>query len=199
MIFDPIQKDPFFVFSQWLKEAEASEPNDPNAMCLATVDKNGKPGARMVLLKKHGTDGFTFFTNSHSRKGNDLAVNTHVALLFHWKSLLRQIRIEGRTEIVSREETTEYFHSRHRNSQIASYASDQSRPLPDKQIYLDRIATVKQQFEEYDNIPCPDHWNGYRVIPDRIEFWVQEEFRTHDRFVFTKDARDNWTCQRLYP
>lgn len=200
MDFDPTGRDPFEVFDEWYADAKSSEPNDPNAMCLSTVNASACPSSRMVLLKNYGADGFTFFTNSESRKGQELSDNPNVALLFHWKSLLRQIRIEGRAGVISRAETEGYFHSRARESQIASYASDQSQPLPDKAVYMDRINEVRQQFDGQHDIPCPDHWNGYRVIPSKIEFWIQKDYRTHDRFVFTREQEGgNWHCQRLYP
>ena len=198
-IFDPSDKDPFLLFREWMAEAENAEPNNPNAMCLSTVGKDGRPSSRMVLLKLLDKDGFVFFSNSQSRKGAELDNNPYVALCLYWKSLQRQVRIEGKVEIVTREQTQAYFNSRLRGSQIASYASDQSRPLADKAIYEARIKEAEKRFEGVDIIPCPDHWNGHRVIPSSIEFWVEGQYRTHDRFVFTPDANGDWTAQRLYP
>lgn len=192
------QSNPFELFAEWMALAEESEPNDPNAMCLSTVGADGFPSARIVLLKHYDDQGFVFFTNSRSQKGRELEGNPNVALTFHWKSLLRQVRIQGSVEMVSRKETTAYFHSRARESQIASYASLQSQPLDDRSIYEDKINAVRDQFKGQDNIPCPDHWNGYRVTPSRIEFWIQKDYRTHDRFVFTSQS-GTWLSQRLYP
>ena len=180
-----------------MKDAVRVEPNNPNAMCLSTVSKDGKPSSRMVLLKDYGCDGFTFFSNSQSRKGLELETNPYVALCLYWKSFQRQVRIEGKAEKVSRHITESYFHSRPRGSQIASHCSDQSRPLPDKQIYLDRIEKMTKEFENVEVIPCKDEWNGYLAKPTLIELWQEGEFRTHDRFVFR--VENNWQAERLYP
>lgn len=196
-MFNPINQNPFDIFDQWMKDAEREEPNNPNAMCLSTVSADGKPSSRMVLLKQYSADGFVFYTNSHSRKGGELSSNPNVALNIYWKTFQRQVRIEGTVEIVPRDMTQAYFNSRHRNSQIASYASHQSMPLPDKAVYEARIAELEKEFEGVQNIPCPDHWNGYRVIPSSIELWEEGEFRTHDRFVFTLES--DWKAERLYP
>ena len=197
-ILDLENKNPFDIFDQWMTDAIRDEPNNPNAMCLSTVSTDGKPSSRMVLLKDYGQNGFIFFTNSHSRKGQELEGNNNVALCLYWKKFQRQVRIEGTVEIVSRDITEAYFHSRHRGSQIASYASKQSHPLPDKSIYTARIAELENKFKGQDNIPCPEHWNGYRVMPSSIELWQEGEHRTHDRFVFRADE-DNWKAKRLYP
>ncbi|PCH99982.1 MAG: pyridoxamine 5'-phosphate oxidase [Alphaproteobacteria bacterium] len=194
-----VDNNPFILFSKWMALAIKNEPNDPNAMCLSTVDGDGHPSSRIVLLKDYDDNGFVFFTNSQSQKGQELAENQNVALGFHWKSLLKQIRINGIAKIIPREETTKYFHSRARESQIASYASLQSQPLPDKRIYEDKINAVREQFKNEENIPCPDHWNGYRVTPSKMEFWTQKDYRTHDRFVYTPDHDDIWSKERLYP
>ena len=191
--------NPFDIFANWMKEASIAEPNNPNAMCLSTVSATGKPSSRMVLLKEHDESGFVFYTNSHSKKGEQLNENPNVALNFYWKTLQRQVRIEGAVTIVPRAMTEAYFHSRPRESQIASYASDQSQPLENKQIYLDRITQIKKDYEGVEHIPCPDHWNGYRVIPTLIEFWQEAEFRTHDRFVFHCTENRQWTIERQYP
>lgn len=198
-IFNPIGKNPFNLFDQWMKDAEREEPNNPNAMCLSTLSSDGKPSSRMVLLKDYDDKGFVFYTNSQSRKGGELAENPYVALCLYWKTFQRQVRIEGQVEIVPREMTQAYFNSRHRGSQIASYASDQSQLLPDRAVYEARIKELEAEFADVDVIPCPDHWNGYRVKPTSIEFWVEGEFRTHDRFVFQQDANGAWKAQRLYP
>ena len=198
-IFNPINRNPFEIFDEWMKDAVSAEPNNPNAMCLSTVSADGKPSSRMVLLKDYSADGFTFFSNSQSRKGHELEQNPYVSLCLYWKSYQRQVRIEGKAEKVSRDITEAYFHSRPRGSQIASHCSDQSQPLPDKQIYLDRIAAMTKEFEDVEKIPCREEWNGYRVVPTTIELWQEGEFRTHDRFVYKQDNKGEWISQRLYP
>ncbi len=195
--FNSIGQNPFDIFDQWMKDAERQEPNNPNAMCLSTVSADGKPSSRMVLLKEYSENGFVFYTNSKSRKGAELSANPNVALNLYWKTFQRQVRIEGQVEIVPRDMTQAYFNSRHRGSQIASYASKQSAPLPDKSVYEVRIVELEKQFEGVDTIPCPVHWNGYRVVPSSIELWVEGEFRTHDRFAFRAD--NGWNAERLYP
>ena len=194
-----VDNQAFTLFSEWMALAEKSEPNDPNAMCLSTVNAGGEPSSRMVLLKHYDDQGFVFFTNSRSHKGQDLSANPKVALLFHWKSLLRQIRVNGVAEIIPRSDTEVYFHSRARASQIASAASLQSQPLPDRQVFENRMAQLDKDYKDADTIPCPDHWNGYRVTPHRIEFWIQKDFRTHDRTVYTRGDQGQWTTEKLYP
>ncbi len=194
--------DPFALFDAWFAEARASELNDPNAMALATATPNGQPSVRMVLLKEHGADdgpggGFVFYTNAHSRKGVEIRANMAAALLFHWKSLRRQIRIEGALEEVTAARADAYFHSRPRDSQIGSAASDQSRPLPNRQTYLDRIAAITDQYPEGD-IPRPDHWTGFRLTPSAIEFWRDRPNRLHDRRRFTRH-HSGWQDTLLYP
>jgi pyridoxamine 5'-phosphate oxidase len=191
--------DPFALFDAWFAEAQAAEPNDPNAMALATATPDGLPSVRMVLLKGHGRDGFVFYTNFHSRKGGELAANGHVALLFHWKSLRRQIRIEGPIAEVTPAEADAYFASRHPESRLGSAASDQSRPLPDRQVYLDRVAALRETYPD-GNVPRPAHWSGYRVNPVRIEFWQDRDYRLHERRSFVRDGEDRgWTSTLLYP
>lgn len=193
------ETDPFALFEAWYGEAKASEPNDANAMALATATPDGFPSVRMVLLKGHGPDGFVFYTNAESRKGEQIRSNMRAALLFHWKSLRRQIRIEGPLVEVTNGEADAYFHSRPRVSQIGSAASDQSRPLPERQIYLDRVAALEARFPEGD-IPRPPHWTGFRLSPRRIEFWRDREFRLHDRRLFTRDKEgEAWSNTLLYP
>ncbi len=193
------QSDPFALFEVWFAEAKESEPNDPNAMALATASDDGFPSVRMVLLKGHGSDGFVFYTNTESRKGEQILANRRAALLFHWKSLRRQVRIEGPLDEVTEAEADAYFHSRPRVSQIGSAASDQSRPLPDRQVYLDRVAAIEARYPEGD-IPRPPHWTGFRLSPRRIEFWRDRQYRLHDRRLFTRDdANDLWTNTLLYP
>ena len=193
------QSDPFMLFEVWYAEAKESEPNDPNAMALATASEDGLPSVRMVLLKGHGPDGFVFYTNAESRKGEQIRANMRAALLFHWKSLPRQIRIEGPLEEVSSAEADAYFHSRPRVSQIGSAASDQSRALPDRQVYLDRVTALEERYPEGD-IPRPPHWTGFRLSPRRIEFWQDRQYRLHDRRLFVRDAAEEaWSDTLLYP
>lgn len=191
------QSDPLDLFERWFAEARESEPNDPNAMALATASPAGAPSLRMVLLKGHGLDGFTFFTNAQSRKGEEIRANMQAALLFHWKSLRRQIRIEGPLEEVSADEADAYFHSRARVSQIGSAASDQSRPLDERATYFARVEALARQYPEGD-IPRPAHWTGFRLTPQRIEFWLDRPNRLHDRRLFTR-AGAGWTDTLLYP
>ena len=196
--------DPFALFETWFGEAKASEPNDPNAMALATATPDGRPSVRMVLLKGHGTHlgtggGFVFYTNAQSRKGEEIQANRQAALLFHWKSQRRQIRVEGPLAEVSADMADAYFHSRPRASQIGSAASDQSRPLPDRQVYLDKVAAIEERYPQGD-IPRPPHWTGFMVTPLAIEFWQDRAYRLHDRRRFTRAAPDKaWDSTLLYP
>ncbi len=190
--------DPFALFETWFAEARASEPNDPNAMALATATPEGHPSVRMVLLKGHGPDGFVFYTNFHSRKGGELAANPHVALLFHWKSLHRQVRIEGPIREVTPAEADAYFASRHPESRLGSAASDQSRPLDSRQTYLDRVAALRASYPD-GNVPRPVHWSGYRVQPMAIEFWCDRAHRLHERRRFERIGDQGWTSTLLYP
>ncbi|WP_394999101.1 pyridoxamine 5'-phosphate oxidase [Sphingomonas sp.] len=189
--------DPFTLFESWFAEARASEPNDPDAMALATADAEGRPSVRMVLLKGHGPDGFVFYTNLDSRKGGELAANPHVALLFHWKSQRRQVRIEGAIGAVGEEEADAYFASRGRASKLGAWASDQSRPLADRATFEARFAEVQQRFEGQD-VPRPPRWSGFRVTPERIEFWNDRAHRLHERRLFTRSG-EGWSEGMLYP
>jgi len=191
-------EQPFAEFKLWLDEASKSEPNDANAMTLATVGADGRPAARMVLLKGVDDRGFVFYTNTESRKGGDLAAHPWASLCFHWKSLRRQIRIEGAVEAVRAAEADEYFATRPRLSQIGAWASDQSQPLPDREVLERRFATFTRQFAEESAVPRPTHWSGFRLQPARIEFWQERPFRLHDRVLFTRDG-DQWRKQRLFP
>lgn len=190
--------DPFSLFDTWYAEARASEPNDSNSMALATVDARGRPSARMVLLKGHGRDGFVFYTNREGRKAADLAVNPHAALLFHWKSLRRQIRIEGPVSLVSDAQSDTYFATRSRDSQLGAWASDQSRPLDRRETFEARFDEVQARFDGRD-VPRPPHWGGYRVTPERIEFWQDRAHRLHERCLFLPDGVGSWRKGLLYP
>jgi pyridoxamine 5'-phosphate oxidase len=193
------EQEPFLWFARWFKEAEASEPIDPNAMALATVDAKGKPNVRMVLLKDAGPQGFVFYTNSESAKGTELAANPDAALLLYWKSLNRQIRVRGPVEKVSDAEADAYFASRHRSSRIGAWASSQSRPLPSRAALLAAAAREAARFGLSD-IPRPPYWHGYRLTPLEIEFWQSGAFRLHDRVVFRRTSPlGPWAKTRLYP
>ena len=192
--------DPFALFDSWFAEAQASEPNDPNAMALATATSDGAPSVRMVLLKGHDECGFVFYTNAQSRKGGEILANMQAALLFHWKSLRRQIRIEGPLAEVSGEEADAYFHSRPFVSQVGSAASDQSRPLDDRQTYLDRVDAIAAEYETAGKVPRPPHWTGFRLSPRAIEFWHDRPNRLHERRYFTRSsASGDWSSTLLYP
>jgi len=190
-------RDPIEVFREWLAEAEASEPNDPTATALATVDTAGNPSVRMVLLKGLDERGFAFYTNFESRKGQELLAQPRAALCFHWKSLRRQVRVEGPVEIVSDAEADAYFHSRARVSQIGAVASDQSRPLASRATLEARVAGIEAMLDGVE-VPRPPNWSGFRVIPQAIEFWKDGAFRLHDRILFTRQGLD-WATERLYP
>jgi len=191
--------DPFALFEEWFTEAKKSEPNDPNAMALATVDADGLPDVRMVLLKDFDADGFVFYTNTQSAKGRQLLESGKAALLFHWKSLRRQVRIRGEVSVVADAEADAYFQSRARQSQIGAWASDQSRPLPDRFALEKRVAEFALKFG-LGKIERPPHWTGFRVAPLSIEFWRDRPFRLHDRVLFTRpEARGPWTRGKLFP
>lgn len=194
---DRTDLDPFALFEEWFALAQEAEPNDPHALALATVDGEGMPDVRMVLLNARDARGFCFFTNFESEKGKQLAAQPKAALLMHWKSLRRQVRMRGPVERVSEAEADAYFASRPRGSQIASSASDQSRPVASRTALLDRVAEVSAAIGE-DAVVRPMHWSGYRLVPDSIEFWKDGEFRLHDRVRFTRDG-DRWESTRLFP
>ena len=194
--------DPFTLFDEWFAEARTTEINDSNAMALSTAGTDGQPSVRMVLLKGHGRDvgthgGFIFYTNFESRKATQLYENAHVALLFHWKSLRRQVRIEGEANPVDDATADAYFATRSRNSQLGAWASDQSRPLADRGTFEARFAEVEARFDGQD-VPRPPHWSGWMVSPERIEFWRDREFRLHERWLYERDG-DSWTTGMLYP
>ena len=189
--------DPHQLFEEWFELARASETNDPNAMALATADAEGRPSVRMVLLKGHEERGFVFYTNQDSRKGIELEANPRAALLFHWKSLRRQVRIEGAVEAVTGDEADLYFATRSRDSQLGAWASDQSRPLESRETFEARYAEIRARFDGRD-VPRPPRWSGYRVVPERIEFWTDRAHRLHERRLFTRDG-GGWSEGLLYP
>jgi pyridoxamine 5'-phosphate oxidase len=193
------EKDPFLLFARWFSEAQASEINDPNAMTLATTDSDGLPDARIVLMKDHDAQGFVFYTNTQSAKGNELAHCPKAALVFHWKSLRRQVRIRGLVRPVSAQEADAYFDTRPRDSRIGAWASQQSRPLESRFALEKAVATYAAKYA-IGTIPRPPHWSGYRIMPLSIEFWQDRPFRLHDRLKFTRETTDSaFETTRLYP
>lgn len=192
-----VPDNPFSLFSSWFADAKATEPVDPNAMALATVDADGTPSVRMVLLKDYDEQGFVFFTNRESRKGQALAANPVAALLFYWKSLGRQIRIEGPASLLPDSESDDYYNSRPRGSRIGAWASQQSRPLENREALKSRVTAMEEKFPG-DEIPRPTYWGGTRITPQRIEFWHEGLYRLHSRIVYTRTA-DGWQKEMLYP
>ena len=189
--------DPHALFETWFAEARLGEPNDAEAMTLATAEADGRPSARIVLLKGHDPRGFVFYTNSRSRKGSDLATNPQAALLFHWKTLRRQVRIEGAVERVSDAEADAYFASRSRDSQLGAWASDQSAEMASRDVFEARYRALVEEYEGRE-VPRPSHWWGYRVVPERFEFWTDRAHRLHERRLFTRSG-DGWAESLLYP
>ncbi|HTM79060.1 MAG TPA: pyridoxamine 5'-phosphate oxidase [Devosia sp.] len=196
---DRADLDPFAIFEDWFALAKDAEPNDPHAMAVATVDENGLPDVRMVLLNQHDARGFCFFTNFESAKGHQLLAHPGAAMVMHWKSLHRQVRVRGPVEVVAPEEADAYFASRRKGSQIASSASEQSRPLNSRQTLMDRVKALETRIGD-GPVPRPPHWSGFRIVPISIEFWKDGEFRLHDRVRFTRTTpADPWSRARLYP
>jgi len=194
----PETDDPLSLFEAWLKEAAAKEPRDPDAAALATVDADGLPDVRMVLLKKHDERGFVFFTNADSAKGRELAGNLKAAIVLYWKSLNRQIRVRGTVERISDAESDAYFASRPRGAQIGAWASQQSRPLDSRATLETAVSHFEKQYT--GKVPRPAYWTGFRLVPSSIEFWADRPFRLHDRIVYTRPAVGKpWTRERLYP
>ena len=198
-MFEPTTDNPFELFDDWLRAANDTEPNDANAMTVATADADGRPSARIVLLKGFDNRGFVFYSNIESQKGREIAINPFVALCFHWKSVLRQVRITGPVARVMDEEADAYFNSRPRGSRIGAWASQQSRPLPDRRTLMEAAENADREYPE-ESVPRPPYSSGWRLTPLTIEFWQDGEFRLHDRFRFSRASEsDAWAVDRLYP
>ena len=193
------EDNPVNLFKEWFKKAETTEPNDPNALSLATADKSGKPKVRMVLLKGYSDDGFTFYTNFNSSKGKDLKENPKASMCFHWKSLLRQIRINGKVSLVSDKVAEEYYSSRAYESRIGAWASKQSEVLNSRDQLIKSIQDYKKKFSNKVNVPRPSHWSGWILFPDSIEFWLDGENRIHERLKYYKDNSGKWIKSLLSP
>jgi pyridoxamine 5'-phosphate oxidase len=193
-----VRSDPYEHFAAWFADAEASEPNDANAMSVATTTPDGRPSVRILLLKGFDQSGFTFFSNLHSRKGGELLANPHVSLCFHWKSLRRQVRVEGPVTQVSDADADAYFNSRPWGSRVGAWASLQSQPLDSRATLEARVKEFSEKYPESGPVPRPPHWSGFRLAPDAVEFWQDMPYRLHDRLVYTR-AGGGWTTQRLFP
>ena len=191
--------DPIELFKVWMDEAKKTEPNDPNALSLATSNKNNIPSVRMVLLKEFNQNGFVFYTNLNSQKGNELKENPNAAMCFHWKSLLRQIRISGTIAQVEDEAADQYYNSRGYDSRIGAWASKQSKELKNRNELTNSIKEFKQKFNDENNVPRPNHWSGWNLLPKRIEFWLDGDSRIHERLNYTIDKNGNWIKSLLSP
>ena len=191
--------DPIELFKAWMEEAKKTEPNDPNALALATSDKDNSPSVRMVLLKDFSKDGFTFYTNLNSQKGNEIKSNPKAAMCFHWKSLLRQIRITGQIKKVSDKVADEYYNTRGYESRIGAWASKQSTILKNRDELLKSIEAFKQKYNDQSKVPRPDHWSGWNLIPSNIEFWLDGDNRIHERLRYSKDETGSWVKSLLSP
>lgn len=194
-----VTSNPFAQFSNWMEMAISSDIIEPNAMTLATADANGHPSSRIVLLKHFDENGFCFFTNYSSQKGQDLAANPHASITLHWKELERQICIRGTVEKTSKQESENYFHMRPHGSQIGAIASTQSQAIADRPALLQREKDLLEKYPEGTTIPLPDYWGGYRITPTYIEFWQGRPSRLHDRIIYQKDNTGNWSIDRLCP
>ena len=192
------EANPIDLFKKWFVEAEKSEINDPNALSVATSNKDGIPSVRMVLLKGLSEKGFVFYTNFNSKKGKDLKNNPYASMCFHWKSLRRQIRISGKTEVVEDKEADNYFSSRKYGSKISAWASSQSEQMKNRDEFLDKIKKYEKKFPKEKGVPRPTHWSGWRVLPNEIEFWVEVNNRSHQRLVYKKE-NGKWIKEMLYP
>mgnify|MGYP001434790484 FL=1 len=190
--------NPIDLFKNWFSEAEKSEINDPNAVAVATADKKNQPNVRMVLLKGLSDKGFVFYTNFNSKKGEELKNNLKSSMCFHWKSLRRQVRVLGTVEEVTANEADEYYNSRPYKNKIGAWASDQSKQLEQREIFLKKIKEFEKKYKEQDSIPRPPHWSGWRIIPKEIEFWLDGEGRIHERLLYVKENK-NWKKKLLYP
>jgi pyridoxamine 5'-phosphate oxidase len=191
--------DPIQLFKVWMDEAQKSEPNDPNALSLATANKESYPSVRMVLLKGFNQSGFVFYTNLNSQKGNELKENPNAAMCFHWKSLLRQIRIKGKVALVSDEIADQYYNTRGYESRIGAWASKQSQELGNRDELINSIKDYKQKYNDQDNVPRPSHWSGWNLSPSSIEFWLDGDSRIHERLKYTRDKSGNWVKSLLSP
>jgi len=194
---DTLTQDPFALFEQWFDEAKQSEINDPDAMALASVDGDGMPSVRMVLLKDFGEQGFTFFTNYTSRKADELLATGKAAFVMHWKSLRRQVRVVGTVTKATDAQSDAYYATRSYGSRIGAWASDQSAPLPQRQLLQDKVADFEHKYP--DDVPRPPHWGGFVIQPSEIEFWADGGYRLHDRFRYSRDSQGQWKAQRLSP
>ena len=192
------EANPVVLFKKWFAVAEKSEINDPNALSVATSSKGGVPSVRMVLLKGLSNEGFVFYTNFNSKKGNDLKNNPNASMCFHWKSIRRQVRVSGKVSVVDKEEADKYFSSRDYGSKISAWASSQSEAMKSRNEFLNKIKEFEKKFPDKNNVPRPSHWAGWRVVPDEIEFWLEVKNRSHQRLIYKK-VNNKWIKEILYP